>query len=205
MKALRKLSPAELEKLGYSRKSERYVRSDLKRVTKRTKTVSKRQYQQSKLTEAAGKKVTLETRAKEYKQKVRKYSSPAQRKAALVKRKQATERRIKMIPKTSPSATGKLTKHVYEFPYTKNTWSRVRTILKKERDNFSASFQITVHAITDKGTTDVFGPFLHVQGYIDEIDDPDSDMIEETLSMYSGKYSSGNILKISGGKLILYK
>lgn len=53
----RKLKKAELAKLGLSEKSERYVRADLKKPNKKSKTFSKRAVQQAR----AGK--TLEQRA----------------------------------------------------------------------------------------------------------------------------------------------
>ncbi|MDR3562367.1 MAG: hypothetical protein P4N59_13180 [Negativicutes bacterium] len=40
----RKLTKSELSKIGLSERSERYVKRDLKRITKRTASISKRQY-----------------------------------------------------------------------------------------------------------------------------------------------------------------
>ena len=48
---LRKLSPTELERIGLSPKSERYVETSVKRITTRTPTLSKRQFQQKQLAE----------------------------------------------------------------------------------------------------------------------------------------------------------
>ncbi len=62
----RRLSPSELHKLGLSKKSERYVYKHTKRLTVRTPTISKRQVQQKRLSEQAGRRVTLEKRAREY-------------------------------------------------------------------------------------------------------------------------------------------
>jgi hypothetical protein len=74
----RKLSPAELKRLGLSETSERYVEKSAKRITKATPTVSKRQYAQKKLGEESGRKVTLEQRAKEYLAGDRQAASAAQ-------------------------------------------------------------------------------------------------------------------------------
>ena len=62
----RKLSPSELERLGLSPKSERYVEATVKRITTKTPTLSKRQYQQKQLAESSGRRVTLEQRAREF-------------------------------------------------------------------------------------------------------------------------------------------
>jgi hypothetical protein len=61
-----KLSPSRLKRLGLSPKSERYVEKGAKRITTKTPTLSKRQFYQKKLSERAGRPVTLEQRSREY-------------------------------------------------------------------------------------------------------------------------------------------
>lgn len=56
----RKLTPSELESVGKSRTSERYVERSVKRLTDRTPTISKRQFEQLKVG------VTLEERAAQF-------------------------------------------------------------------------------------------------------------------------------------------
>jgi hypothetical protein len=79
----RKLSPAELAKVGAPSKSERYVRVGTKRVTKRTATVSRRAYEQAKLG------ATLEKAVKQRQSGERPYKTMATRAAA---QKQRTTR-----------------------------------------------------------------------------------------------------------------
>lgn len=62
----RRLSPSELWRIGLSQKSERYVSKSVKRLTRRTTTISKRQLYQKKLFEQSGRRITLERRAREY-------------------------------------------------------------------------------------------------------------------------------------------
>lgn len=62
----RKLSSKELERIGLSPKSERYVETSVKHISTKTPTLSKRQYQQKQLGEASGRRVTLEQRAREF-------------------------------------------------------------------------------------------------------------------------------------------
>jgi hypothetical protein len=62
----RKLGPIELKGQGLSPRSERYVEKSAKRITSSTPTLSKRQFQEKKLSEAAGRRVTLEQRTREY-------------------------------------------------------------------------------------------------------------------------------------------
>jgi hypothetical protein len=64
--AFRKLAPSELRRMGLSPKSERYVERSAARITRVTPTVSKRQFDQKKLSEVSGRPVTLEQRSKEY-------------------------------------------------------------------------------------------------------------------------------------------
>jgi len=88
-----KLSPSELEKLGLSPKAERYAETGAKRITRKTPTISKRQF----LTKQRG-GVTLEKRAEEYRSGERTYANPAQRAAASGRReKAALKRRIKAL------------------------------------------------------------------------------------------------------------
>lgn len=71
----RRLTKAELKKIGLSEKSERFVRSDIKRITKASRTVSKRAVQTAKLTEAYGEKVTPEKLSKPKISKLPKYNA----------------------------------------------------------------------------------------------------------------------------------
>ena len=57
----RRLTPAELRRLGYGAGSKRRVLDTVKRVTKRTASISDRQYAQLQLQERFGKKTTKES------------------------------------------------------------------------------------------------------------------------------------------------
>src|SRR5271165_300407 len=62
----RRVTPSELDSIGLSKTSERYVEKSAGRLTKRTPTISKRQFAEKRLSEEAGHRVTLERRAREY-------------------------------------------------------------------------------------------------------------------------------------------
>jgi hypothetical protein len=62
----RRVTPSELDSIGRSKTSERYVENSAGRLTKRTPTISKRQFAEKRLSEEAGHRVTLERRAHEY-------------------------------------------------------------------------------------------------------------------------------------------
>jgi hypothetical protein len=64
--AFRKLSPSELLRISLSPKSERYVERSASQITRASRTLSKRQFDQKKLSEAGGRPVTLEQRSREY-------------------------------------------------------------------------------------------------------------------------------------------
>jgi hypothetical protein len=72
----RRLAPRELVTLGLSPKSERYVRNDRKRATKRTPTISRRAYQQARLG------TTLEKAVKQRQSGERSYKTMATKEAA---------------------------------------------------------------------------------------------------------------------------
>lgn len=79
--AFRKLSPRELEARGLSRKAERYIGTT-------GEVISKRKYQESRLQQQHGKRVTLEQRATNYFSRVWTYLTGFARDAAYGRRNQ---------------------------------------------------------------------------------------------------------------------
>jgi hypothetical protein len=77
----RRLSPAELKRLGYSAGSKRRVLTTIKKVTSTTPTLTDRQYAQLRIAKRVGKETSKETYSNLVKQGRIKYETPQARSA----------------------------------------------------------------------------------------------------------------------------
>ncbi|SFK75259.1 hypothetical protein [Methylocapsa palsarum] len=97
----RKLDPSELIKAGFSPLSERYVPSTVKRVTSKTASISKRQYQTKRNAEFIGEKLSIEKVADRHATGELSYKTADTRARA---QKQMSTRRIKAALKKTEKA-----------------------------------------------------------------------------------------------------
>lgn len=82
----RRLSPTELQRLGFSKTSRRYVRKTTKNLTKSTVTIPYRQYEQKRILVETGERITLERKARQLSSGERSYRSESIRRISLFKK-----------------------------------------------------------------------------------------------------------------------
>lgn len=90
----RRLSPTELDRLGYSRSARRYVKKSTKRLVRgKTTTIPYRQYEQTRILAETGRRVSLERKTRELASGQRQYRSESIRNITIFKRKAREIRR----------------------------------------------------------------------------------------------------------------
>ena len=168
-KDYRRLSKAELTKLGLSPKSERFVRADIKRITKATKTVSKRAVQTARLNVEAA--------------RTTKHNPAARKEPRLTPEKKAKLNR----PKVRKLQTGDREEHIYAMPT--DTHAALAARLKAIQKKYAYEHDTYAHPVIEYGDVKKPGKSDGVTGTLKRLSEMKADdfftLDEKSRAQYS--------------------